>query len=150
MTTGEKRNQLIAMTQTDYFCFVDDDDMISADYVSEMVKAMNQQPDVITFNGWMTTNGRDRKNFTIRLGEEYEERGGHFYRFPNHLCAFRRDLVRGIYFPHVWEQEDYQWARRIREYNLLRTEVHIDKDLYYYDFRTDKPPYSRIRVRRQN
>jgi hypothetical protein len=58
--------------------------------------------------------------------------------------------VRGIYFPHVWEQEDYQWARRIREYNLLRTEVHIDKDLYYYDFRTDKPPYSRIRVRRQN
>ena len=147
MSTGEKRNQLITQTESDYFAFIDDDDMISSYYVSEMVEAMQSGPDVITFRGWMTTNGENRRDFTIRLGEKYEERNGHYYRFPNHLCAFKRDRVRDVSFPNVWQQEDYQWALTIKTHRLLKTEVHIPLDMYHYDFRTDKPPYSKIRRR---
>jgi hypothetical protein len=133
MPTGTKRNLLIEQTTSDYFCFADDDDHVSAYYVDEIVKAMQTGPDVITFNGWMTTHGANRQNFTIKLGSRYEEKNGHFYRFPNHLCVFKREKVRHIKFPDLWVQEDYLWAKQIHDRGLLKTEVHIEEDLYWYD-----------------
>lgn len=149
MSTGQKRNQLIEQSQSDYFSFVDDDDMISDNYVDEIYNAIQSGPDVVTFNGYMTTNGRDKKKFTIKLGSRYEERGGHYYRFPNHLCAFKREKVNMIKFPELWMQEDFQWAKQIHDRRLLRTEVHIPYDLYWYDFISNKPNYaSSPRLRR--
>lgn len=134
LPTGTKRNNLIEQTQSDYFVFIDDDDHVSSNYVSEIIAAMNQNADVITFNGWMTTNGINRVNFTIKLGEKYEERDGKYFRFPNHLCVFKREKVRAVKFPDVWIQEDYIWAKAIHDRKLLGTEVHIPLDLYWYDF----------------
>jgi glycosyltransferase involved in cell wall biosynthesis len=142
MTTGQKRNQLIEQSMSDYFSFCDDDDMVSTDYIEKIMTAIESNPDVVTFNGYMTTNGRDRRGFTIKLGSKYEERDRHYYRFPNHLCAFKRDKVNHIKFPEVWVQEDYIWAKTINDRKLLKTEVHIESDLYYYEFRTDKPSYN--------
>ena len=142
MPTGTKRNQLITQTQSDYFVFIDDDDVISPDYVSEILKAADSRPDVITFSGWMTTDGHSRAGWTIRLGSAYEERDGHYYRWPNHIVPIRRDAVRGVWFPAVWNQEDYRWSKEIHDAGLLKTEVHIDKDLYHYDY------YSKPRRRR--
>lgn len=141
--TGTKRNTLLHSCETKYFAFVDDDDLLPDYYVSEMLNAMEKDPDVITFIGYMTTNGKDRRNFTIKLGSRYEEKNGHFYRFPNHLCAFKRDLVKHISFPEVWQQEDYMWAKTIEQRHILKTEVHIQRDMYHYDFRTNKPPYAK-------
>lgn len=138
ITTGQKRNLLIASATGEYFAFIDDDDLIPSFYVKEMIKAINQSPDVVTFKGFMLTNGENRKNFTIKLGEKYEERDGHYYRFPNHLCAFRKSLVQNVKFPHISMQEDYQWAREINRQKLLKTEVHIDKEMYQYLFISNK------------
>lgn len=144
MSTGTKRNQLIEQSDSDYFSFIDDDDQVSGDYISSILQASETKPDVITFNGWMTTNGANRKNFTIKLGSEYTEKNGHYYRFPNHLCAFRREVVRHIKFPDVWQAEDYSWAKQINDRRLLKTSVHIEKDLYHYDFVSNKQPYRQI------
>lgn len=133
MPTGKKRNELISQTSSDYFVFIDDDDLISADYVESIVKAMEQGPDVITFNGWMTTNGSDKHGWTIKLGSKYEEVNGHYYRWPNHIVPMRRDAVKRIRFPEIWIQEDYQWSKRIHDLGLLKTSVHIDRELYHYD-----------------
>lgn len=133
MTTGRKRNELIEQSTSDYFSFIDDDDMVSSDYIEQIMIATEQNPDVITFCGWMTTNGTNRQNFTIKLGSRYEEKNGHYYRFPNHLCAFKRERVRDIKFPDKWQMEDYDWARAIHDRKLLKTEVHIEADLYHYD-----------------
>lgn len=148
LPTGTKRNILIEQNYSEYFSFVDDDDMVSKDYIEQMLIAMDSNPDVITFNGWMTTNGTNRQNFTIRLGSKYEEKNGHFYRFPNHLCAFKRDKVKHIKFPDLWQMEDYQWAKAIHDRKLLKTEVHIEADLYHYDC-YPRPLYDRrIKIRR--
>jgi glycosyltransferase involved in cell wall biosynthesis len=133
MPTGKKRNELINQTSGEYFVFIDDDDVISDDYVEEIMKAIEQKPDVVTFKGFMTTNGEDRRDWTIKLGSKYEERNGHYYRWPNHIVPMRRDAVRQIAFPEIWIQEDYQWSKRINDMCLLKTEVHIDKVLYHYD-----------------
>ena len=141
--TGTKRNMLVEQTQSDYFCFIDDDDQVTSFYLDEIVKAMAHNPDVITFNGWMTTNGANRANFTIRLGSDYIERNGQYYRFPNHLCPMKRERVNMVKFPDLWEQEDYRWAKLINDRRLLKSEVHIPLDLYHYEFTTNKPPYAK-------
>lgn len=142
MSTGTKRNQLIEQSQSEYFSFCDDDDLVSDNYVSSIMTAIESKPDVITFNGYMTTNGVNRRNFTIKLNSRYEEKNGHYYRFPNHLCVFKREKVQSIKFPDVWVQEDFQWAKQIHDRKLLKTEVHIDQDLYWYDFISTKPSYN--------
>lgn len=144
MPTGTKRNQLITQTQSDYFVFIDDDDLISNNYVAEIIKASEVRPDVITFRGWMTTNGHSRAGWTIRLGSTYEERNGHYYRWPNHIVPVRREAVHGIWFPDVWIQEDYRWSKAVRDAGALKSEVHIDKELYHYDFQT-KPRKHRVK-----
>lgn len=143
MPTGRKRNELIAMSSGDRFGFFDDDDFPSDDYVKEIVNASLQNPDVITFKGWMTTNDQNKRSFTIKLGSEYVERNGHYYRYPNHLCYFRRDAIKSVRFPEIWNQEDFRFATEIRNKGLLKTEVHIDKEIYHYRFQSNKPAYGR-------
>lgn len=143
LTTGEKRNDMIANSTGEYFCFVDDDDFVPPYYVESIIAAMAESPDVITFKGWMTTNGLSRVDWIIKLGERYEARKDadnitRYYRFPNHLCPMRRDRVGHIRFPHVTQGEDYAFALEIHQKGLLKTEVHIDKQLYVYEFRTNK------------
>lgn len=138
MTTGEKRNWLISNSSGEFFSFIDDDDVVDPNYCAEILKAIESKPDVVTFNGYMTTDGRERKNFVIKLGSGYYETRDCYYRFPNHLCAIRRAAVSGTHFPHITVQEDFKWADAIRQRGLLKTSVHIDKDLYHYMFRTRK------------
>lgn len=138
ITTGAKRNDLIKNSDGDYFAFIDCDDIVSNDYVAKIIEGIERERDVVTFCGKMTTNGAHKVDFVIQLGEKYEERGGKYYRFPNHLTAMRRDLVDKIKFPNVWQGEDYQWAKRIHDLGILKTEHHIPDQLYHYDFRTNK------------
>lgn len=153
MPTGTKRNWLVEQTQSDYFCFIDDDDIVSNDYVSAIVKAINQSPDVVTFNGWYTEHGNkaSRKNFTIRLGSRYYDDPKHpefyYHRFPNHLCVMKRDLVRHIKFPDIWQREDFIWAEKIANQKLLKTEIHIPNMLYHYDCYPKQVPQHTIRRR---
>lgn len=145
LSTGRKRNMLIEGSQSDYFSFVDDDDLVSSHYVDSIMNAIESVPDVVTFCGYMTTNGANRREFTIKLGSKYEEKNGHYYRFPNHLCAFKRDKVQHVKFPDQYVQEDWLWAKAINDQRLLKTEVHIKSDLYHYQFETTKPSYGHKR-----
>jgi len=146
MPTGTKRNHLIKNSEGEYFSQIDVDDVPASYYVDEMMRAINSNPDVVTFNGYMTTNGDNRRNFTIELGSGYFEKNGHYYRWPNHLCAFKRGLVEHIKFPDKWQQEDYEWSKQINDKKLLKTEVHIEKDMYHYDFRA-KQTFKQRRAR---
>lgn len=136
--TGEKRNWLMNQAKGDYVCHVDDDDFISPNYVDKILKATESNPDVITFEGDMTTDGKFTANWVIKLGERWEDRGGTYYRFPNHLCPVKRTLALKVKFPIVHYQEDYQWAVGLKDRALLKTSVHIPEKLYHYAFRTQK------------
>lgn len=145
MSTGTKRNLLIANSEGDYFVQIDNDDLVPPYYVDELMRAIEHGPDVVTFIGHMTTNGRDKRDFTIKLGSKYEEKNGHYHRFPNHLCCYKRSVVEHVKFPDIWVQEDYQWALRVQP--LLKTEIHINKHMYTYDFRTKPNQNKYLRTR---
>ena len=136
--TGTKRNELIQKATGEYIVFIDDDDKITATYITDIIEALEKNPDVVTFNGYMTTNGGNPKPFVIRLGEGYEERGSTYYRYPNHLCPMKKSLIQGVKFPDKTYGEDFAWATKIRDMGLLKKEIVIDKSMYIYQFRTNK------------
>ena len=139
--TGTKRNDMYAKAQGEYVVSVDCDDWVSPDYISEIIKAAESKPDVITFDGYMTTNGIAKVDWIIKLGEKYEARQDadgitRYYRFPNHIVPIKRSIATQVRFPDIWQGEDYAWAVKVKD--LLRTEIHIYKQLYHYKFITDK------------
>ena len=147
--TGTKRNDMYQRAIGQYVCSVDCDDEISSVYVSEILKYIKgfdghtPFPACVTFEGWMTTNGRDRVDWIIRLGEKYEARKDsdnvtRYYRFPNHLCPIKREIATRVKFGNVWQGEDYQFAKYINDKGLLRTSNHIPLKLYHYKYMTKK------------
>lgn len=139
LTTGQKRNILISRANGEYVSQIDDDDFPQNGYISELLKAIKSgYPDCVTFNGYYTENSGPRINFTIKLGENYEARHGHVYRWPNHLTAIRKSIAQSVKFPNQTIGEDFIWSKEIADRRLIKTSVHIDKDLYYYDYRSNK------------
>lgn len=134
MTIGAKRNLMIAGTESKYFGFIDSDDIISENYLDEIMFGISQNPDCVTMCGTMTTDGKDKRNWTIKLGSDYTEINKHYYRWPNHLAIMKRSLVENVKFPDIKNGEDFQWSKQIRDKRLLNSEFHITKQIYHYDF----------------
>lgn len=138
VSTGRKRNNLISRSIGDYIWFIDDDDDIHHDALRLVYGALDKKPDVVTFNGWMTTDGRRKERFIIRLGSNYTKRMGIYYRYPNHICPMKRELIKDIKFEDIYHGEDYLWATQIHDKALLQTEEVITEDIYHYKFRSKK------------
>ena len=143
ITTGRKRNDLVAKAQGLYVVHIDDDDMIAPTYIADILEAAKQNPDCITFNGWMETDGHNRTEFRLGLGYPYTavtERSSIVYlRYPNHITPIRKLIAEQIKFPNVTLGEDYDWATKLKDSGLLKTEVRINKPLYFYLYKTVKP-----------
>jgi glycosyltransferase involved in cell wall biosynthesis len=142
MSTGQKRNELIARAEGEYIVQCDCDDIVSTDYIELLLGAIEQRPDVVTFCGVITEDWGPRKKFVIKLGEGYELRDGIYYRYPNHICCFRKDVIKNVKFPHIWVQEDYKWATQVKRMGILKSEVHITKEIYLYEYVSKKPKHA--------
>ena len=138
-TTGHKRNELLARARGEYVAFVDDDDMILPGYVPKILEGIKTKPDVIGFRGYMTTNKTNRVNWIISKDMPYElskdEFGNPVYlRFNNHLSPVKKEIALQIGYPDKFIGEDYDYAVRLVESKLIKTEYFIDDFLYHYDF----------------
>ena len=138
MTTGMKRNLLLKRSTGKYVVFIDDDDMVAPTYIADILNAAESNPDAIVFNGIMTTNGRDERKWYISKDYGYEAKGGAYYRYPNHIVPIRREIAMAFPFMDIRIGEDYAWATAIHNAGLIKTEVKIEKELYHYQFRTNK------------
>ncbi len=138
MSTGRKRNILLQRSTGKYVVFIDDDDMVAPTYVKDILTAAESNPDAIVFNGTMTTDGRDERKWYISKDYGYEAKGGAYYRYPNHIVPIRREIAMAFPFMDIRIGEDYAWATAIHNAGLIKTEVKIEKELYHYQFRTNK------------
>lgn len=135
---GAKRNMALDQSRGKYVCFVDDDDLVSEDYVDSILEKTSEDPDVIVFSGVVTTDGENKK--IAKQGIEYQhgEVDGIYYRLPNHLSVHKRETIKEK-FLNIRTGEDDEWAkRRLKE---IKSQSRIDKILYHYDFRTTTPKY---------
>ena len=128
---GTKRNDLMARAKGDYIVFIDDDDIVPAYYVKETMKALESNPDCTGFKGIRTAKSLYPKIFihSIKYTKWWEDKK-YYYRCPNHWNAVKRELAIRAGFPDVNWGEDHIYSMALRP--LLKTEVFIDRIMYYY------------------
>jgi glycosyltransferase involved in cell wall biosynthesis len=134
---GRKRNELIARAKGEYVAFIDDDDLVSDDYVERIRAATQDSPDCVGIEGVITFNGTNPRRFIHSIQHTWRQEGGVYYRSPNHLNPIKRSLVVQCPFPEVNHGEDKAFSDVIRP--LLKTEQYIDKTLYFYLYVRDVP-----------
>lgn len=143
-TIGEKRNNLIDLSRGKYFCFIDDDDRVSDDYINLILIETAKDPDVVIFDAEITTNGKDPKPVKYEKDFVHKNTPSCYYRRPNHLMVHKRSNVTER-FNHVSFGEDDEWAKR--RVKTIQTVQRIDKTLYFYDFSTTTKKYKPRQVK---
>jgi len=139
-TVGEKRNEVIQKAEGKYICFVDDDDMVSDNYFSLLLQALDEHPDTdgVGFKGIYYQSGNPLMEFSHSSGHE-----GHFrtqdpdgkitqQRPLNHLNPVRADIMKKIGFTEKNFGEDSEYSDKLYSSKLLKKEVYLDKILYHY------------------
>jgi poly(ribitol-phosphate) beta-N-acetylglucosaminyltransferase len=143
LTIGTKRNMLLEKATGEYIVFIDDDDLISHDYISKIFDAMESKPDVIGMH-LLHFNDGNLAGFTyhsLRYNKWHEDRDSvtglmRYYRNPNHLNPVKRELALSIGFKDISMGEDKDYSERLL--GLIRTEEYIYEPIYYYFFRSNK------------
>lgn len=128
---GAKRNRMLKQAMGEYVVFVDDDDLVTPDYVGKIFEAMGA--DCIGISGIMSTNYSDFRQWHISkdYGSWYEKEMI-YYRTPNHISPVRRELALQVGFPDIAHGEDYQYSMALLP--LLKTENKVKGNIYHYQF----------------
>ena len=141
MSVGEKRNKLLQRANNKYVCFIDDDDLISPDYISLIMAAIRHEPDCVGFRLAYYEDGIEQgiAHHSIKYTEWATKKKDDkvFYeRTPNHLNPIKHDIALRSKFPEVDHGEDHAWSAEIRQF--LKTEVDIPEVIYFYKHITQK------------
>lgn len=145
-TIGAKRQALLDIACGEYIAYVDDDDDIKPGYVEEILSAIQQGPDVITFKQNSYYNGAfSVVIFGINNRDEPFQPNGITLRAPWHVCVWKRELIKTCQFGECNYGEDIIWSRQARA--RITSSLHIDKTLctYWHDAALTAAPES-VRV----
>ena len=138
MTIGEKRNKLLLRAMGDYVAFIDDDDLVSDDYISKILTAIKTNPDCCSLQGEITRlvgpiNAKKMQTDIFKHSIEYDhwfQNCGIYYRCPNHLNAIKRSIALQVGFTKKNCGEDQDFSMQVL--SLLKTEGKIDGTIYHY------------------
>ncbi len=137
-STGQKRNDLLDKANNKYVWFIDDDDMVMKNAISNILKALNQNPDALGINGIITTDGVNPKKWYISKDLEYMAdtiNGNEVYLRPtNHITPVKKEIAQAIRFEHKSNFEDYEYCMKLKNAGLIKTEVKIDEPVYHYQY----------------
>lgn len=142
VSTGEKRNMLYQNAMGVYSVSIDDDDEIPKYYIEELLKAAKSGCDCFAINGTISTNGTDIKQWIISKDLPYNtvkvNSREYYQRYPNHITPILTSITKQFKFPNITVGEDYNWATQIHNSKFIQTEFTINKEMYYYKFKTIK------------
>ena len=140
MTIGEKRELLYKESWAAYSWQIDDDDDIADNSIELILEAIKKgRPDCVTFEEHIDIDGKiQRSNHSLKYEDWADNHDGFDYvRTPFFKSVIRTEIARSVPIPHIRWGEDHQWARLLKPH--LKTEVHIDKQLYKYIHRSSNP-----------
>lgn len=138
ISIGKKRQNLLEAAKGEYVVYIDDDDWVDSTYVDSILLALQSKPDCVGFEISCTHNGgRPEKAIASlrypRWGDNQD--GYRFTRTQYHKTPHLRSVGLKVGFPDLRYAEDKPYAEGIMKH--LKTEVFIEKVLYYYRFRNE-------------
>jgi len=155
LNVGAKRNILKNMVNSEYSVWIDDDDWVEPNYIEEIMKGIEQKPDVITFNNQVFMRDYAHHHPMVEkviFKLEHKKRTQDlpnkiYYYLPCHTHAIKHSIVKRYDFPDItYGGADFKWSEAIQ--HELKTEYHIDKQLYHHriDFSKDKQTTSLVEL----
>ena len=136
---GGKRNRLLQRSNSDYVCFIDDDDDVSNNYVRLLMEGINKGVDCCSLEGVYSVDGVKDGVFEHSLRyKEWKTTGNEikYERYPNHLNCIKASIAKQFKFPEKNFGEDHDWSTQIHKSGLLKTEHRIEQPIYFYNKRT--------------
>jgi hypothetical protein len=150
-TIGTKRQRLLdseLVSACTWTCFVDDDDLVSTDYVPRILGALDENPDVVGFKLRFYEDGKLRGQAIHSLDRNPYKRSVEapsprneprlYYRIPNHLNPVRLEMARAAGFPDRNHGEDASFSRELYKKFPNMREVFIDSFIYEYFYRSPR------------
>lgn len=128
------RQSMVVRAQDDYVSFVDDDDLVSPDYVTEVVGALATRPDYVGFQVQCYSDGSPTAVAYHSLEYKRWRNLPHRYeRDISHINPIRTALALKADFRLAGRRaEDRAWADQLRRKRALRTQVVVPRILYHY------------------
>jgi len=130
LTTGAKRNILLERAIGDYVVFVDDDDMVSDDYIPNILKAIESNPDCCRVEGTVSRGNNKHKFINCLDTNNWGYLFHSLVRTTNHINPVKRELALQVKFPDQDYREDQSYAMRLKP--LLKTEANVEGIVYFY------------------
>ena len=138
LSTGTKRNKLLNRSIGEYVTFIDDDDLVSEDYIKLIFEGINKKVDVIGISMIFTRNGKNPQTSIHSIKYKKWSSGVDpdnpsktiYYRSPSHTNPIRSELAIKQVFPNITRGEDSEYSKKILKH--LKTEHFIIKPIYYY------------------
>ncbi len=145
VSIGQKRQRLLEQARGEFVVFIDDDDLVSPDYVRQILTAIYRNPtaDAITYLSRRFCDGAFEANCSYSLRNASNEGSvvidgfKTYTRWPYHVTPIRRTIALQVGFTNQDFLEDTVFAQRLRP--LLHSEEHIQAYLYEYWWRTKRP-----------
>jgi hypothetical protein len=106
--------------------------MVDKDYLNYIFKAMESQPDCISFKSLQTDN---HMHYNFSIEHKKFNRVKAEVTWPvGHLCPVRLDLLDNQPFKEINYREDVIWSEDLMHSGKLKNEIHFNKVLYYYNY----------------
>jgi|APGre2960657404_1045060.scaffolds.fasta_scaffold32249_3 hypothetical protein len=143
-TIGAKRNAAVDLVETEYMAFIDDDDVVSMNYVDSILAMLEARPDAVGIKGQYSEGNYAPVNFINTLGYAWEVKprrikGKMTYLRPvNHLNPIKTEIARQYPYPEINHAEDMDYANRMAANNAISVCPLIDSILYFYQYRKNK------------
>jgi hypothetical protein len=135
------RQRMVETAGTEYVSFVDDDDLVSRDYVAEIMAALGQRPDYVGFQVQCYSDGAPigvaYHSLEYRRWRNFP---GRYERDISHLNPMRTRLALRADFSlaRAGRAEDRVWVDQLRRARVLRTQVVVPRILYHYLYSTNR------------
>ena len=132
ISVGAKRNKVLDRANGVYVCFIDDDDMVTPIYVSKILNALKNNPDVVELVGFLPHHNLPFIH-NLNCGGHFRKDGIQF-RTPNHLNTIKTEIARKIRYVEISHGEDQDYSHRLWQSRLMKTEELIHDRMYIYQF----------------
>lgn len=134
---GTNRQALLEEATGEYVNWIDDDDLVPADFVSRIYPLLDGV-DYVGFRLQMFTDGQKQKpTFHSLCHKEWNGDEDGWYRDISHINPIRRELALAVPMSGGFG-EDHRWADGLRALGIVKTEHYIDEVMYFYYFRNNK------------
>lgn len=138
ISVGAKRQKLIERAKGKFVVFIDDDDWVAENYISEIRKGILENPEIdcIGFLQSCTFNGSpERKICCLSLKYKvWRDNVDGYYavRSPYHKTPIKREVALRVGFQDMRFAEDHDFSKKVTP--LLKNEYFINKIMYQYRY----------------